>query len=136
MIELVVVTPHGEVFRGGVESVVLPGSEGDFGVMEHHERFLAPLRVGVMSVKGPDGIAFGAISGGFADVNGHQVLVLAESAEAAGDIDVARAELARDRAREGLAKLDADEQRDRYAQFEAALERANNRIAATAQHGG
>ncbi len=130
MLELVVVTPYGEVFRGDVKSVVLPGAEGDFGVLEHHERFLAPLRVGLLELEAQDGSAYGAISGGFADVNGHQVVVLAESAEAAEEIDMARAELAANRAREGLAALDADEERERHEQYEAALERALNRLEA------
>ncbi len=114
--ELVVVTPYGEVFRGDVKSVVLPGAEGDFGVLEHHERFLAPLRVGLLELEAQEGPLYGAISGGFADVSGHLVIVLAESAEAAEDIDVARAELAADRAREALAAPDADEKRERYVQ--------------------
>jgi len=131
MLELIVVTPYGETFRGDVKSVLLPGSEGDFGVLEHHERFLAPLRVGVMEIEGPDGPAFGTISGGFADVNGHQVVVLAESAEASADVDLARAEQARERAREGLESLDADTERDRYSEYEEALSRALNRIEAS-----
>jgi F-type H+-transporting ATPase subunit epsilon len=131
MLELVVVTPYGEVFRGDVKSVVLPGAEGDFGVLEHHERFLAPLRVGQIEFEAAQGKSYGAISGGFADVSGHQVVVLAESAEAAEEIDVARAELARDRAREGLARLGADEKRERYEEYEAALERALNRLEAS-----
>ena len=131
MLELVVVTPYGEMFRGDVKSVLLPGAEGDFGVLEHHERFLAPLRVGVIQIEGPDSLRFGAISGGFADVNGHQVVVLAESAEASAEVDVARAEQARDRAREGLESLDADAERERYSDYEAALTRALNRIEAS-----
>ena len=135
MFELVVVTPYGEVFRGDVESVVLPGSEGDFGVLEHHERFLAPLRVGVVGISRPDGPFHSAISGGFADVSGHQVVVLAESAEAGADIDVARAEMAADRAREGLAAVDADADRDRYLLYEAALQRALNRLEVSGRSG-
>ncbi len=137
MLEVVVVTPAGEAFRGDVESVVLPGSEGDFGVLEHHERFLAPLRIGEVELRLPSGeTVFGAISGGFADVSGHHVVVLAESAEASDEIDVARAELARDRAREGLAELDRDVEKERYALFEAALRRAENRLSVGRRNGG
>jgi F0F1-type ATP synthase epsilon subunit len=45
-LELVIVTPTGEVYHGPVATVVLPGTEGDFGVLPGHERFLAPLRIG------------------------------------------------------------------------------------------
>ena len=131
MLELVVVTPYGEVFRGDVKSVVLPGTEGDFGVLEHHERFLAPLRVGPLELEMQDNTYHTAISGGFADVSGQQVVVLAESAEAADQVDMARAELAADRAREGLAALEADPKQERYAEYQAALERALNRLEAS-----
>ena len=137
MIEVVVVTPAGEAFRGEVESVVLPGSEGEFGVLEHHERFLAPLTIGAVELRLPTGeTVFGAISGGFADVNGQQVVVLAESAESSNEIDVARAELARDRAREGLAQLERDAEAERYELFEAALQRAENRLLVSRQGPG
>ena len=49
--ELVIVTPHREVYRDRVDAVVLPGSEGDFGVLESHERFLSPLRVGQAEIR-------------------------------------------------------------------------------------
>jgi F-type H+-transporting ATPase subunit epsilon len=129
-IELIIVTPQGEAFRGPVESVVLPGSEGDFGVLENHERFLCPLRIGeVKIVTGGDGV-WAAIASGFADVNGKQVTVLVESCEIGADIDVARAELERDRAQEGLQRLDADEDRERFEQYERALRLAEARVSA------
>ena len=112
-IELVIVTPQGESFRGPVESVVLPGAEGEFEVLANHERFLCPLQVGTVEIKTTGGSQHAVIASGFADVSGHQVVVLVESAEAAGDIDVARAQLARDRASEGLAKLDRDAEAER-----------------------
>ena len=130
-LELVVVTPAGEAFRGPVESVVLPGTEGEFGVLPGHERFLCPLRIGEVQIRTPKGIVWAAISGGFADVGGSEVAVLAESCEVASDIDVARAEHARQRAEQGLSSLDvtAESDRDRYREFEAALERARTRLA-------
>ena len=50
-IDLTIVTPQGIVFQGPVESVVLPGAEGEFGVLENHERFLSPLRTGEVEIK-------------------------------------------------------------------------------------
>ena len=130
-IELVVVTPSGEAWRGPVESVVLPGTEGEFGVLPGHERFLCPLRTGEVEIRTPQGSVWAAISGGFADVSGSEVAVLAEACEVAGDIDVARAELAKQRAEQGLSQLDAgaESDRDHYREFEAALERARTRLA-------
>jgi F-type H+-transporting ATPase subunit epsilon len=127
-IALHIVTPHGEVYRGDVETVVLPGSEGDFGVLRDHERFLTPLRIGEIEIStGPEKL-YAAIGSGFADVTGKEVAVLVDSCELADGIDVARAELARERAEQGLAQL-TDAEAERFREFEQALERARNRIA-------
>jgi len=126
--QLTIVTPQGPAYEGSVESVVLPGSEGDFGVLPSHERLLAPLRIGEVEVRIAGELLYAAIADGFAEVNGEEVVVMVESCEYARDLDVARAELARERAEQGLEALDdADEKRIR--EYEAALERARNRIA-------
>ena len=129
MIELVIVTPQGEAYRGSVDSVVLPGSEGDFGVLEVHERFLCPLRTGAVEIKASGGSRFAAIGGGFADVNGGEAAVLVESCEIDADIDVARAETARDNAQQGLASADPDDDAAARGEQSAALARAENRLA-------
>ena len=127
--ELTIVTPQGEAYHGEVERVVLPGSEGDFGVLPDHERFLTPLRVGEVEITSGGETLYAAIADGFAEVQGEQVAVLVESCELAAGIDVARAERARDRAEQQLAQLDTDEARERPELFEAAIERAKNRLA-------
>jgi F-type H+-transporting ATPase subunit epsilon len=124
--DLNIVTPQGPAYSGSVESVVLPGSEGDFGVLASHERLLAPLRIGVVEIRGGDGLVCAAIASGFAEVDGEKVVVMVESCECAADVDVARAELARDRSEQQLADKD-DETRRR--DFTAALARARNRLA-------
>ncbi len=135
-LELVIVTPFGERYRGPVDGVVLPGAEGDFGVLEEHERFLSPLRTGEVEIRTPAGSSYAAIDAGFAEVNGERVTVLAESCEVAGDIDVARAEMARDRAREGLGRLGADEDQQHSAEYATALRRAENRLAVSRKANG
>ena len=127
--ELIIVTPLGEAFRGPVDSVVLPGSEGDFGVLEKHERFLSPLKVGEVEIKTAEGSSWAAITTGFADVSGERVTLLLESWEIAADIDAAQAELDLERARQGLAAVDAERERDRYEHFEAAIALAETRLA-------
>ncbi len=104
-------------------------SEGDFGVLEAHERFLSALRTGVVEIRAASGSRYAAIDEGFAEVTGERVTVLSESCEIAGDIDVARAEMARDRASEGLGKLESDDARERIEEYETALRRAENRLA-------
>ncbi len=135
-IELQIVTPQGPAWRGSVESVVLPGSEGDFGVLANHERFLTSLRVGEARIETGAQTLYAAIADGFADVSGAEVAVLVESCELAGSIDVARAELARERAEAGLARLGADEGAERLAAYEAALARARNRLTVSRRGAG
>ena len=127
--QLTIVTPQGPAYEGSVESVVLPGSEGDFGVLPSHERLLAPLRIGEVEVRTADGLFYAAIADGFAEVNGEEVVVMVESCEYASDLDVARAEFARERAEQGLAALDDAADEKRVREYEAALERARNRLA-------
>jgi F-type H+-transporting ATPase subunit epsilon len=128
-IELVIVTPQGEAYSGPVESVVLPGAEGEFGVLAQHERFLSPLRIGEVEIRTAEGTTYAAIASGFAEVNERQIAVMVESCEIDRDIDSARAELERERAREGLEKLGADEDRERYQRYEEALQLAEARLA-------
>jgi F-type H+-transporting ATPase subunit epsilon len=128
-LDLTIVTPSGPAYRGDVTSVVLPGSEGDFGVLPGHERFLSALRVGEVQIDTGSHKLYAASSEGFADVSAAQVTVLVESCELASDIDTARAELAKQRAEQGLAALDRDAEAARVAEYEAALDRARNRLA-------
>jgi F-type H+-transporting ATPase subunit epsilon len=86
-IELCIVTPEGQSFQGPVDQVVLPGAEGDFGVLKGHERFLAPLRIGPVEIKEGAASRWAAISDGFAEVSGEQVVVLVDECQLADAID-------------------------------------------------
>jgi F-type H+-transporting ATPase subunit epsilon len=88
-LELVIVTPEGEAFSGTVDTVVLPGSEGDFGVLEKHERFLAPLKHGALEMRTGGTSRWAAVSNGFADVSSERVVVLADYCAHADQIDAA-----------------------------------------------
>ena len=129
-----VVTPQGSVFEGNVDSVVLPGSEGDFGVLPEHARFLSPLRVGVLEVGARQKAA---VSGGFADVSAERVTVLADTCELAEQIDVERARRSKERAERRLREggLGIDTQFD-LARAELALRRALTRLSVAGQAGG
>jgi F-type H+-transporting ATPase subunit epsilon len=126
--ELEIVTPERTVYEGTVESLRAPGSNGGFGVLARHHPMLAALTFGQILVREPgqrDPVRM-ATSGGFVEVQRSRVTVLAETAEPAGEIDVARAEAARERARERLGRRqdpDVD-----AARAEAALARAINRL--------
>jgi len=130
-LELVIVTPDGEVFRGPVESVLLPGSEGDFMVLEGHERFLSPLRIGEVEIRRPGApLLFAALSQGFAEVTNNEVVVTAEACELASNIDVARAERARERAERELAAAEQARHEEAVVRVAgASMQRAIVRIA-------
>jgi F-type H+-transporting ATPase subunit epsilon len=133
-LELTIVTPEGEVFSEAVDRVVFPGSEGDFGVLEGHERFLTPLKVGAVEILQRGETRVAAIAGGFADVGGERVVALVESCELAEEIDVPRAEAARARARAELDKLSPDQAEEHaFKMQEQALARALVRLQAASR---
>ena len=124
---LEVVTPERVAYSGQVASLQAPGSEGSFGVLAGHIPLLTSLQIGRLRFVEEDGNEVQmAISGGFVEVGREQVAVLAETAERTEEIDVARAEAARQRAEERLAR--AREERVDVARAEAALARAINRL--------
>ena len=124
---LEVVTPERVAYSGQVASLQAPGSEGSFGVLAGHIPLLTSLQIGRLRFVEEDGNEVQmAISGGFVEVGREQVAVLAETAERVEEIDLARAEAARQRAEERLAR--AREERVDVARAEAALARAINRI--------
>ena len=124
---LEVVTPERVAYSGQVASLQAPGSEGSFGVLAGHVPLLTSLQIGRLRFVEEDGNEVKmAISGGFVEVGREQVAVLAETAERVEEIDVARAEAARQRAEERLARV--QEERVDVARAQAALARAINRI--------
>ena len=130
-LELVVVTPEGQAFRDAVESVVLPGTEGYFGVLDGHEPFLTGLQIGVMEVKqGGDTTLHAALSTGYANVSADAVTVMVGTCEFAHDIDVERAATARERAQRQLEEMRQTEHgEDVYEEYQEAFSRAITRIA-------
>ncbi|HEX5474904.1 MAG TPA: F0F1 ATP synthase subunit epsilon [Vicinamibacterales bacterium] len=114
---LEIVTPDRLLVRESVDEVEIPGREGYFGVLPGHTPLLASLAVGEMWYrKGPEKIYL-AISQGFAEVLPDRVTILAQIAERAEEIDVARAEEARRRAEARIIaeQSDVDYERARLA---------------------
>ncbi|MFC1958118.1 F0F1 ATP synthase subunit epsilon [Chloroflexota bacterium] len=101
-IKIDIVTAERVVYSEEVDIVVAPGIEGELGLLPHHAPLMTTLHVGEMVVrKGGDELAF-AISGGFLEVRPDRIIVLADMAERADEIDLARAEEAKRRAEERL----------------------------------
>lgn len=126
---LTIVTPEGTRYEGRVDGVVVPGAEGDFGVLPGHERFLAAIRIGELQIQAGRSALWAAVSDGFAEVNGDKAVLMVDSCEFAADIDAARAERAKARAEREIEQLKASHAEQKsFALQEHALQRAIIRI--------
>src|ERR1044072_3976966 len=100
---LEIVTPDRALIREEVDEVVVPGREGDFGVLPGHTPLLATLKVGELWYRQGAEKHYLAVAFGFVEVLPDRVTVLAQVGERAQDIDVDRAERAKRRAEERMA---------------------------------
>lgn len=100
-----VVTPVGKIVDAQVVELTAPGLDGQFGILPRHARYMTALGVGELRYRTTDGAEeVLAVAGGFAEVSRDQVSILAQTAEDATMLDVARAEAALHRAEARLAE--------------------------------
>ncbi len=125
-ITLRVVTPSRMLLDEEVDEVTAPGELGEFGVLPNHISFLSTLVAGELSYKQGASKTTLAISGGYAEVLDNVMTVLAPTAEFAAEIDVARAERAKEQAEKLLAELNREDKEWKIA--EAALQKALVRL--------
>ena len=125
---LEVVTPDKVVVSQEVNSVVAPGSLGEFGVLEGHVPFLTGIEVGTLRYTAGTETDYLAVTNGFAEVSDNKVSVLVDAAEKAEEIDLERAQKAMERARERLAKDRGKATDVDFMRAEFALKRAIARI--------
>ena len=134
-IELIIVTPERQFLRQSVVEVVMPGAAGALGILPGHAPLMTELGIGELAYRGagtnPSGVL--AIIQGFAEVLGDRVTVLAETADRAAEIDLARAEAAKARAEQRLATNDPNIDWDRAF---IALQRAVIRIQVARKYRG
>jgi F-type H+-transporting ATPase subunit epsilon len=121
-----VVTPDRKLLSAEADVVVLPGVEGQFGVLHGHVPFLSALDIGEMYYRDGGKTEYLSVSGGFAEVTGKKVTIVAEAAELGREIDIERARRAMERAEKRLAAAKT-ESLD-WARAEAALRRAIMRM--------
>lgn len=107
--------------QSDIDSVVAPGAEGTLGILPGHAKLVSLLAQGEMKIRRGGEEDFFAIFGGFIEIADDRVMVLADSAERATDIDLARVGSARERAEEALRNRDQVED---IAAAEEALRRA------------
>ena len=132
-LRLELVAPRGPVFEGDVEMVVLPAVTGEIGILPRHAPLVAQLAIGQLRALTGDGkwLTF-AVAEGFVKVQFNKVIVLADTAEEASAIDVARAEKGVERALQRLEMIRTgtvpeDDIVDPYRE-QLALKRARNRL--------
>jgi len=119
-----IVTPDKLLLSQEVDMVIAPGTEGEFGVLPGHCRFLSSLRVGELRYRVGEETRYMSIMWGFADVTPRRVTILAEVAEKAEDIDIERA---RAKVLEAEARLEAGGSREEIDASLLSLEKARLR---------
>lgn len=127
-IKVSVVTPDGPVYESDVEMVIAKAQSGELGILPDHIPMVAPLAIGVVRFLKADNKQedLVAVSGGILEVRSEQVTILAQAAEKAEDIDVERAQRAKERAEQRMRDQKAEDIDFRRA--ELALQRAINRL--------
>jgi F-type H+-transporting ATPase subunit epsilon len=128
---LEIVTPERRVLSVTADEVRAPGVQGGFGVRENHEPFMTSLEPGRLTYVEGGREHHYALGGGFLQVADNRVIVLADTAESAQDIDVARAKRAFEESQEKLLKM--TEQDEHYALEAARVRRATARLRVAGQ---
>ncbi len=127
-------TPKKDVMHGDVDQVTAPSIMGEVGILPDHLPLLATLEAGPVGLFKAGDVEYFAVSGGFVEVNDNVVTILADSAEAAAELDPERSARALKDAEQQLKTLDAT--LPEYAEQMARCKRAQVRleVAATARH--
>lgn len=122
---LKIVTPDRLVFEGEVEQITARVTTGDVGILAGHERYVAPLSIGRLAVRQDGKTRYAAIGNGFLKVNKTETTILALSCEWADEIDIERANRAKERAEARLRMMQSTKDLDLA---EIKLKKALNRI--------
>ncbi len=128
---LEIVTPQKKVFSEDISFLAAPGSEGELGILPNHAPLITSLDIGIMRIQQEDKHINVVVTGGFMEVRNSKITVLARAAERSDEIDVARAQAAKERAEQRLA---AKTQEIDVMRAELALKRALMRLKATQQN--
>ena len=126
-----IITPDGIVYQHHATMLVVRAIDGDLGILANHEPIVAPLQICEARIRRqdrPNHEDAVAVNGGFLEVHDNVASVVADSAERARDIDLRRAELARERAEHELESAKTQHDTDSVRRAQVALRRAINRI--------
>ena len=107
---LEIITAERQVYSDEVDAVVAPGIEGQLGILPHHAPLMTVLQPGELLIRKGGEEAYLAVTGGFMEVLGNKVTVLADAAERSDEIDEQRAQEAIEQAQERIRNRGSDEQ--------------------------
>ena len=129
MFRLSIVTPEKVCIDADVKSLTAPGADGYLGVLSHHAPLITTLKPGKIEFRdAQDVIHVMAVTNGFLEISANRATILADAAENASEIDIARARAAYDRNRARLISAERGETSIDLPSTQSALERAANRI--------
>jgi F-type H+-transporting ATPase subunit epsilon len=132
-IELQVVTPERHILSEDVDSLEMPGKDGYLGILPGHAPLITELGVGILTYRRGGEARLLTVMNGYAEVPPDRVIVLAETAERAEEIDGARARAALERAKADLPKAGSTEAD--WTRSNAAIQRAEVRLQAASRSG-
>lgn len=128
MLKLKIATPEKVIYENEILQVSIPTMDGEITVLPNHVPLVSVLKAGEMKIVDKAGEQVLAVSGGFLEVRGqNEIVILADNAERATEIDIDRAEQARLRAEEMMKQTKAGEDVD-FAKLQAMIDREMNRI--------
>ncbi|OEU74207.1 MAG: ATP synthase F1 subunit epsilon [Desulfuromonadales bacterium C00003068] len=125
-LKLEMVTPYKRVLSEEVDEIIAPGVAGELGFLPNHTPLLTTLKIGELTYRQGGNTFHVALNWGYVEIEDDKVIILAETAEPADQIDLARAKAALGRAEDALKKLEPEDKDFRI--MESALERAIIRI--------
>ncbi len=132
-IKFKIVTPEKTVFEDAVDQATLPTTDGEITILPNHRSYIASLKPGGIMLKKNGEESFVCISGGFIEFHGNELVILADTAERAEEIDLKRAEEARQKAEE-LKNQRVSMDENEYARVAAAIQKESARIRVARKH--
>ena len=123
--QLEIITAEQQVFGDDVDLVVAPGIEGELGILAHHAPLMTALQPGEILIRKDGEETYLAVTGGFLEIMGNKVTILADACERSDEIDEERAQVAVNRATERMASQETDMELERAMR---SLQRAQVRV--------
>lgn len=123
---LEIISPIRTLFKGDVNSVIIPGTLGSFQVLKNHAPLVSSFEIGMIKIQKDADILEYSTSGGIFEVKNNKAIILAETIESKEEIDLARARNSKSRA-EQILKM-GDVRKDEKSEAKVSLQKAINRI--------